>query len=165
MSSTGTTTVRSHAFSLGGETISTGAWPPRKRATSSVGRTVAESPMRWAGRGSRWSSRSRLSARWAPRLVPATAWTSSTITVSTLSRVSRAWLVSMRNSDSGVVISTSGGAVVSLRRSAAEVSPERSPTVTSGSFSPSRSAVWRMPASGARRLRSTSTARALSGET
>ncbi len=87
------------------------------------------------------------------------------ITVSTLPRISRAWLVSIRNSDSGVVIKMSGGVVVSLRRSAGLVSPLRSPTVTSDRLVPRRSAVWRMPASGARRLRSTSTASALSGET
>ena len=41
MSSTGTTTRRSHSLVLGGATISTGCAPPRKRATSSRGRTVA----------------------------------------------------------------------------------------------------------------------------
>ena len=165
MSSTGTTTLRSQDFSDGGATISTGAAPPRNLATSSRGRTVAESPIRWAGWSSRASSRSRDSARWAPRLLPATACTSSTITVSMPRRDSRAWLVSIRNSDSGVVIMMSGGWVVSLRRSAALVSPERTPTVTSGVVTPIRSAVCLMPVSGARRLRSTSTARALSGET
>ena len=98
-------------------------------------------------------------------MVPATACTSSTITVCTPRSASRAWEVSIRNSDSGVVIMTSGGAVTILRRSAALVSPERTPTRTSGSSVPRREAVWRMPVSGARRLRSTSTASALSGET
>ena len=37
------------------------------------------------------SSRSRVSDRWAPRLVAATAWISSTITASTPRSVSRAW--------------------------------------------------------------------------
>ena len=165
MSSTGTTTLRSHRFSEGGATMSTGAWPPRNRATSSSGRTVALRPIRWAGFSSMASSRSRLTARWAPRLVPATACTSSTITVSTPRSDSRAWLVSIRNSDSGVVIRMSGGVVTSLRRSAALVSPDRTPTLSSGTFWPSRSAVCRIPVSGARRLRSTSTASALSGET
>ena len=165
MSSTGTTTLRSQCFSAGGATISTGAAPPRKRATSSSGRTVADSPIRWAGRSSRESSRSREIARWAPRLVPATACTSSMITVSTPRKDSRAWLVSIRNSDSGVVIMMSGGWVVSRRRSAALVSPDRTPTRSSGTGVPSRSAVWRMPVRGERRLRSTSTASALSGET
>ena len=164
MSSTGTTTVRSQRFSDGGATTSTGAWPPRKRATSSSGRTVADSPIRCAGRASSSSSRSSDRARWAPRLVPATACTSSRITVSTPRSASRACEVSIRNSDSGVVIMMSGGAVASLRRSAAGVSPERTPTVTDGTGTPRRSAVWPMPASGARRLRSTSTASALSGE-
>ena len=45
------------------------------------------------------------------------------------------------------------------------VDVERTPTVISGTCSPSRSAVCRMPVSGARRLRSTSTASAFSGET
>ena len=164
MSSTGTTTLRSHCFSAGGATISTGRLPPRKRATSSRGRTVAERPIRWAGWGRRASRRSSERPRWAPRLVPATAWTSSTITVSTLRRISRACEVSMRNSDSGVVMRMSGGFETRARRSLAGVSPERVPTRMSGSGSPRRVAVWRMPVSGARRLRSTSTASAFSGE-
>ena len=165
MSSTGTTTWRSHSFVEPGATTSTGRAPPRNRATSSTGRTVADSPMRCAGSSSSSSRRSSDSARWAPRLVPATACTSSTITVSTPRSDSRACEVSIRNSDSGVVIRMSGGVVPSLRRSAAVVSPERSPTVMSGAGTPSRSEVCRIPVSGARRLRSTSTARALSGET
>ena len=40
---------RSNAFSLGGATTVTGRGPPRKRATSSRGRTVADRPMRRAG--------------------------------------------------------------------------------------------------------------------
>ena len=87
------------------------------------------------------------------------------MTVSMPRSDSRAWLVSIRNSDSGVVIMMSGGRVVSRRRSAALVSPERTPTRTSGTVTPIRWAVCRMPVSGARRLRSTSTASALSGET
>ncbi len=98
-------------------------------------------------------------------MVPATACTSSTMTVSTPRSASRAWLVRIRNSDSGVVMSTSGGSRPNVRRSAAGVSPERMPTRTSGSGRPRRAAVARIPASGARRLRSTSTARALSGLT
>ena len=42
------------------------------------------------------SRRSRLRARWAPRFVPAIAWTSSTMTCSTPRRTSRAALVSIR---------------------------------------------------------------------
>ena len=165
MSSTGTTTLRSHSFSDGGATTSTTADPPRKRATSSIGRTVAERPMRWAGRSSSSSRRSRERARWAPRFVPATAWTSSMITVSTPRRDSRACEVSIRYNDSGVVIRMSGGLVWMRRRSAGVVSPERRPTRISGTSTCSRSAVWRIPTRGARRLRSTSTARAFRGET
>ena len=70
--------------------------PPRKRATSSSGRWVADSPMRCGGRAVISSSRSSESARWAPRLVAAMAWISSTITVSTPTSVSAADDVSIR---------------------------------------------------------------------
>ncbi len=165
MSSIGTTTSRSNVFSIGGCTTVTGRPPARKVATSSTGRTVADSPMRCAGWSSSASSRSRVRARWAPRLVEQTACTSSTITVSTPRSASRAAEVSSRNSDSGVVIRMSDGWRAKARRSSAGVSPERIATVTSGAGSPSRAAAWPMPASGERRLRSTSTASALSGLT
>ncbi|MDI2022715.1 hypothetical protein PJL18_03257 [Paenarthrobacter nicotinovorans] len=164
MSSTGTVTVRFQFFFDGGATISTGAWPARNWATNSRGWTVAESPMRCAGLGSNASRRSRETARCAPRLVPATACTSSMMMVSTSLSVSRARDVSMRNRDSGVVMRMSGGLVSSVRRSAAVVSPERTPTVTSGAGNPKRLAVCVMPISGDRRFRSTSTPSALSGE-
>ena len=48
----------------------------------------------------------------------------------------RAADVSIRNSDSGVVISTSGGRAMSCRRCAAGVSPERTPTLISGGGQP-----------------------------
>ena len=48
-SSTGTTTSTSMVFVLGGCTTTTSRLPPRKRATSSIGRTVADRPMRCAG--------------------------------------------------------------------------------------------------------------------
>ena len=72
-------------------------------------------------------------------LVPATACTSSTMTVSTRVSVSRAADVSIRNSDSGVVIRMSGGFLISARRSPAGVSPERTPTEISGGVSPAAS--------------------------
>ena len=97
-------------------------------------------------------------------MVAATACTSSTITVCTFLSVSPAWLVSMRYSDSGVVMRMSGGAVTSLRRSDEVVSPERTPTLTPGTVTPRRRADWPMPTSGERRLRSTSTPSAFSGE-
>ena len=170
MSSTGTTMVSSSCFSLGGATTVTGSAPPRNDATSSGGRTVADSPIRWTGVSSPSAARSASSrssdrARCAPRLPPAIACTSSMITVSTLRRVSRAREVSSRNSDSGVVIRMSGGLVIIRRRSSAAVSPVRTATWMSGSSSPSRRAACPMPVSGERRLRSTSTARAFIGET
>ena len=165
MSSMGTTTCRSKVFSIGGCTTVTGRPPARKVATSSTGRTVADSPMRCAGRSSRASSRSRVTARWAPRLVAHTACTSSMITVSTPRSASRAAEVSSRNSDSGVVMRMSAGLRANARRSSAGVSPERIATDTSGAALPSRAAACRMPASGERRLRSTSTASAFSGLT
>jgi hypothetical protein len=87
------------------------------------------------------------------------------ITVSMLRSDSRACDVSSRNRDSGVVMRMSGGLVVNRRRSSAGVSPDRMPTVMSGSGSPRRTLACRMPVSGARRLRCTSTASAFSGET
>ena len=163
MSSTGTTILSSMRFSLGGAAIVTGRAPPRNAATSSGGRTVADSPIRWAGRRAaaaaaapsglgcwpactasgpprRASRRSSDSARCAPRLVPASACTSSTITVSTPRSPSRAFDVSSRNSDSGVVIRMSGGLPASLRRSSAAVSPVRTPTLMSLMPMPSRRA-------------------------
>ena len=57
--------------------------PATKRPISSSGRCVADSPIRWNGRSTIRSSRSSESVRCAPRFVPATACTSSRITVST----------------------------------------------------------------------------------
>ena len=165
MSGTGTCTDRSNVLAAGGATIVVLACPDRNRATSSGGRTVAESPMRCAGVANSWSSRSSDRARCAPRLVPATACTSSTMTVCTSASVSRAAEVSIKNSDSGVVIRMSGGLVISSRRRAGGVSPDRTPTLMSGAGTPRRSATRPMPVSGVLRLRSTSTASAFSGDT
>ncbi len=179
MSSTGTTTFSSRRLAAGGCTTVTWRGPPRNPATSPTGRTVADSPIRWAGpvatvpdlspaapgppiRSA--SSRSSETARCAPRLLPARACTSSTITVSTPRSDSRALEVSSRNSDSGVVISTSGGLLASLRRSSAAVSPVRTATWISGSSRPRLRAACRIPVSGARRFRSMSVASAFSGE-
>ena len=134
----------------------------------SSGRCVADSPIRWSGgasAGRRRSRRSRDSARCAPRLPPAIAWTSSTITVSTPRSVSRAALVSSRYRLSGVVTRMSGGRRASSRRCSWGVSPVRPAIEICGSGSPSRCAASPMPCSGARRLRSTSYVSAFSGET
>ena len=166
-SATGSVTVMSQRLVDSGRTTVTSRERPepvRKAATSSTGSTVAERPMRCAGASSRASSRARDSARCTPRLPPATACTSSRITVSTPRSVSRAWEVSMRNSDSGVVMRMSGGLVASRRRSAGGVSPVRTPTLNGRRRSPSRSAVRAVPTSGEVRFRSTSTPSAFNGE-
>ena len=139
MSSTGTTIRRSICLLLGGAAMVTGRAPPRNEATSSAGRTVADKPIRWAGPRSAVSASSRSSdrARCAPRLLPASACTSSTMTVSTPRSASRAREVSSRNSDSGVVMRMSGGLLASRRRSSAAVSPVRTATLISGSRCPS----------------------------
>ncbi len=164
MSSTGTSTRTSMVLAVFGCTTRTGRPPARNEQTSSTGRTVADSPIRCAGFSSSASSRSSDSARCPPRLVPATACTSSRITVRTPRSDSRAAEVRIRNNDSGVVTSTSGGVRMNARRSSAGVSPVRMPTAIDGSGSPNRCAACRMPVNGARRLRSTSTASAFNGE-
>ena len=97
------------------------AGPTRKRATSSRGRCVADRPMRCTSRPACSASRSSVTARCAPRLVCATAWISSTITHCVPANSSRACEVSIRYSDSGVVMRMSGGlrsiaAPLALRR-------------------------------------------------
>ena len=93
MSSTGTRTSKCQRFSAGG--LMMVVLGPRTLATASIGRTVAESPMRWKSPASR-RSRSSDSARCTPRFVPASAWISSTMTVSTVFRMPAALEVSMR---------------------------------------------------------------------
>ena len=102
MSSTGTITCRSSSFTRPASTTLTGrgvpssSCPPRNRAISLMGRWVALSPMRWMGCPATCSRRSRDSARWLPRLVPAIAWISSTITPVTSRRIFSPLLVSSR---------------------------------------------------------------------
>ena len=79
--------------------------------------------------------------------------------------MARAREVRTRKSDSGVVMRMSGGWRAMRARSAAGVSPVRRPISGRWKSMPRRSAVRAMPARGARRLRSTSKARARSGET
>jgi hypothetical protein len=149
--STGTWIFRSSGLRTPASTIRhVRCGPTMKRPTSSSGFWVALSPMRCGSRpcSSPTSalSRSRVSARCAPRLVEATAWISSTMTASTSRSTSRACEVNMRYNDSGVVISTSGGVRRIAARSFCGVSPVRIPTFRSAP----------MPISGACRLRSTS---------
>ncbi len=146
-----------------------GPTPQSSRATTSSGFWVADSPMRCKrppSDSTRWASRSRLRARWLPRLSRASVWTSSTMTVRTLRSIERdEAAVRSRYSDSGVVTRRFGGDFCMARRSAGGVSPVLVATVTSGTGSPSRSASARMPSSGTNRFSCTSAARARSGDT
>ena len=170
MSSRGMTTSTSRSFRIPASTILTGRRtpgslnPPRNSAISSSGRWVADRPIRCGGFSAISSSRSSVSARWAPRLVVAIAWISSMITVSTPMSVSRAADVHIRYSDSGVVISRSGGRRISFCRSLDGVSPVRIPTSGAVKPSPKRSAANSMPFNGARKFFSMSNANARSGE-
>ena len=85
--------------------------------------------------------------------------------VSTDFSASCAFDVSRRYSDSGVVMRMSAGSRWKRARSAAGVSPVRTATDGAWNASPRAAARSAIPAIGARRLRSTSTASAFSGET
>ena len=103
------------------------------------------------------SSRSRDSARCAPRLLPATAWISSTMTVCVRANAFRPdSLVSRMWSDSGVVTRMCGGCRAIAWRAAAGVSPVRTIARIATGGSPSRSAHSAIPRRGASRLRSMS---------
>jgi hypothetical protein len=140
--------------------------PVRKRATSSIGFCVADSPMRTSGRPASASSRCNDSARCAPRLFGASAWISSTMTVRVVASILRPdLLVSRMYSDSGVVTTMCGGRLRMLSRSACGVSPVRTSVRISTSGWPSRSSSARMPASGASRFLRMSLDSAFSGDT
>ena len=122
MSSTGTSIDRSSRGFSPASTMATGrglpfTLPPRKRAIASSGRCVADSPMRCGSRPVSSTSRSSDSMRCAPRLPGASAWISSTMTVSTVAQDARAPATrATRYSDSGVVMRMSPGARASCRR-------------------------------------------------
>ena len=111
MSSTGTTTSRSSSLRRPASTIVDLAG--RRRGSARSPPAAAASPTgRCAARAGRPSALQPLqdSARCAPRLVAATAWISSTITVSTRAqRLARVGEVSSRYRLSGVVMRMSGG--------------------------------------------------------
>src|SRR5207247_1631424 len=65
------------------------AAPVRKRAISSRGFCVAESPTRTGGRTVNAARRSSDNARWLPRLLGASAWISSTMTVRVVDSILR----------------------------------------------------------------------------
>ena len=129
--------LRSNVLPRGGATILDRRLPPRKRATSSSGRTVADSPMRCAG-----VSSSCVEPLERQREVGAALGAGDGVHLVDDDRLdlraaSRAPAdVSIRNSDSGVVIRMSGGLVISSRRSAGGVSPDRTPTLMSGAGTP-----------------------------
>ena len=121
--------------------------------------------MRTGGRSHRASSRSSVSIRCAPRLLPATACSSSTITLLTDLSMSRpASEVSRMYSDSGVVTRMCGGVRRMRSRSAVGVSPVRTASRMPGSGSPIASRPARMPASGSCRFLRMSLDSAFSGE-
>ena len=145
-SATGDSTAICISFVIPQSTIVTGrkagapalsSQPPRNRATSSSGLCVAERPMRCGDFSTRASSLSRVSARCAPRFVPAIACISSTITARTPLNIPRPLsVVSMMLRDSGVVIRMCGDLRSILARADAGVSPVRTATRISGNFSP-----------------------------
>ena len=153
MSSTGTSTLTSIVFSRPASTMATSrSLPPRNRPTSSSGRWVADSPIRCGSTLVSSQSRSRLNARWLPRLVEATEWISSTMSQRTEASIFLAALVRIRNRDSGVVIRMSGGWRSIERRTSVGVSPVRMATWMSGGCSPCSSICRRSPTRGERRL-------------
>ena len=140
--------------------------PTRRRATASMGRWVAESPIRCGEAAATWWRRSSVSARCDPRLFPATAWISSTMIVSTPASIRRERsAVSNRYRDSGVVTRKVGGRLSMAARSEDAVSPVRTATVMGGASNPSSVATSAISRSGASRFWWMSTARALRGET
>ena len=63
--------------------------PIKSRATSSMGVCVADNPMRTNLRPAIACKRSSESAKWAPRLLAAMAWISSTMTVRQVESMTR----------------------------------------------------------------------------
>jgi hypothetical protein len=99
-------------------------------------------------------------------LLPATAWISSTITVSTPASIARLRsAVTNRYSDSGVVTRMCGGCRSIAARSEGAVSPVRTATRTCGAGRLSSAATAAISASGASRFWWMSTASAFNGET
>ena len=87
------------------------------------------------------------------------------MTVSTVASRARAFDVRSKNNDSGVVIRMSAASRRKRARSLAGVSPVRMAMAGMVTETPCDCAIFTTPARGARRLRSTSTASAFSGET
>ena len=139
----------------------------RNCATSSIGFTVAESPMRCGfGPSTSASRRASDSARCEPRLSSATAWISSTITVRVVRSMRREpSAVSRMYSDSGVVTRMCGGCLPICWRSHMGVSPVRTAVRIGASRMPFSAASAAISASGISRFLWMSLLSALSGET
>ena len=138
--------------------------PPTQAATSSNGRTVAERARRWNSPAIS-TNRSKPVVNCAPRRFSTKACTSSTTTVSTVPSACLPLPVeSSKSKLSGVVMSNSGGRRSRRRRSAASVSPVRTPTRTVGNSRPQAQKRVRISAMGASRLARMSLPSALSGE-
>jgi len=111
------------------------------------------------------SSRSSDSDRCAPRLLAATACSSSTMTLRTVRSMLRPPSeLSRMNSDSGVVTRMCGRTFFIRARSNAEVSPVRTAVRIASSPSPSSRTRRAMPSSGASRFLRMSFDSAFSGE-
>jgi hypothetical protein len=130
---------------------------PRSRAADQEARGlgqrlrwVADRPMRVNRRPHKASSRSSVSARCAPRLLPASAWISSTITLRTPASIARPDSEPSRMySDSGVVTMMCGGRLRHFARSACGVSPVRTALRISTVGRPSAPVPRGCPAAGA----------------
>ena len=131
-----------------------------------MGFCVADKPIRSRRRWHSDASRSSDKARCEPRLLPAMAWISSTITVRTPASMERPEAEpSNTYSDSGVVTRMCGGCLRSRLRSTCGVSPVRTAVRIATSGRPSFSSSARMPSSGASRLTWMSFDNAFSGDT
>ena len=131
ISGTGTSTRRSKVLAAGGDDVAFGG-PGQERGDRLGGRTVADSPIRCAGWSSSSSSRSRTAPGacrvwWLPPRAPRRRSPYRRAAGSLAgSRVAS-------GNDSGVVIRDVGRGLISARRGALPVSPDRTPTVMSGS--------------------------------
>lgn len=114
------------------------------------------------------SASSRISdrLRCEPRLLPATAWISSTITVRVVDSIARPESDDSNTySDSGVVTRMCGGRFLTALRSCCVVSPVRTAAWISGAAVPESRRACAIPASGSSRFTRMSLDSALSGDT
>ena len=121
--------------------------------------------MRWNSPESR-TRRSTAVTRCVPRLVPATAWISSRITVARPPSIERPPCEESRRFRlSGVVMRISGGRLTMRRRSDCGVSPLRVCTRSAGNGSPAAAKMPAISRRGVTRFARTSLFSALSGDT